>query len=98
MTDALNCIGNRDPVPDEPTSTRKLPRGLGPARVDIIIVGRVNSTTLAMKATASIPNVMTVSVDPIATGLVASLARPGGNVTGLAVDTGSRFWVSGLTF
>jgi putative tryptophan/tyrosine transport system substrate-binding protein len=59
--------------------------------VDIIIVAGVNSTTLAaMKATTTIPIVMTVSVDPVATGLVASLARPGGNVTGLAVDAGSE--------
>jgi putative ABC transport system substrate-binding protein len=59
--------------------------------VDIIIVAGVNSTTLAaMKATRIIPIVMTVSVDPVATGLVASLARPGGNVTGLAVDAGGE--------
>jgi putative tryptophan/tyrosine transport system substrate-binding protein len=59
--------------------------------VDIIIVAGVNSTTLAaMKATTTIPIVMTVSVDPVATGLVASLARPGGNVTGLAVDAGGE--------
>ena len=59
--------------------------------VDIIIVAGVNSTTLAaMEATTTIPIVMTVSVDPVATGLVASLARPGGNVTGLAVDAGGE--------
>jgi putative ABC transport system substrate-binding protein len=59
--------------------------------VDIIIGFGVNLTTLAaMKATTSIPIVMTISVDPVATGLIASLARPGGNVTGLAVDAGGE--------
>jgi putative ABC transport system substrate-binding protein len=59
--------------------------------VDVIIAsGSVPSVVAAMKATTAIPIVMAASVDPVGTGLVVSLARPGGNVTGLAVDTGGE--------
>jgi len=59
--------------------------------VDIIVATGTNPNTVAaMKATTTIPIVMTSSVDPVSTGLVASLARPGGNVTGFAADTGSE--------
>jgi ABC-type uncharacterized transport system substrate-binding protein len=53
--------------------------------VDVIVtMGGVPATRAAMQATTTIPIVMTEAGDPVGTGLVASLARPGGNVTGLA--------------
>ena len=53
--------------------------------VDIIIVAGADSTKAAKMATATIPIVMASSQDAVGDGLVASLARPGGNVTGRSV-------------
>jgi putative ABC transport system substrate-binding protein len=53
------------------------------AKVDAIVVTGPRETVAAKRATAVIPIVMTVVPDPVAQGFVASLARPGGNVTGL---------------
>src|SRR5882757_5943946 len=57
--------------------------------VDVIVAPFNPSTVAAMKATTTIPIVIVSGLDPVSAGLVASLAPPGGNVTGLAVDTGS---------
>ena len=54
-------------------------------RVDVIVAANAPSAQAAKDATREIPIVMTVLVDPAAAGLVASLARPGGNVTGLSI-------------
>jgi putative ABC transport system substrate-binding protein len=53
------------------------------APVDVIVTTGGPALVAAQQATASIPIVMMVVTDPVAQGLVASLARPGGNVTGL---------------
>ena len=57
-------------------------------KVDIIVADSTSAIMAAKKATSTIPIVMTTSTDPVGTGLVASFARPGGNVTGLTAVTG----------
>ena len=54
-------------------------------KVDVIVAFSGDSAQAARRATATIPIVMDVGGDPIRSGLVASLSRPGGNVTGLTL-------------
>jgi putative ABC transport system substrate-binding protein len=53
-------------------------------KVDLIVVTSVASASAAKSATTTIPIVMAAGSDPVAADLIASLARPGGNVTGLS--------------
>ncbi len=53
-------------------------------KVDVIVTAGGGSTRPAKEATATIPIVMTQDTDPVGNGFVASLARPGGNITGLS--------------
>jgi putative ABC transport system substrate-binding protein len=53
------------------------------AKVDLIATTSIDETSAARRATSEIPIVMTLVPDPVAAGFVTSLARPGGNVTGL---------------
>jgi putative tryptophan/tyrosine transport system substrate-binding protein len=54
-------------------------------KVDVIETSGADAALAAKSATSTIPIVSFFSVDPVATGLVASLARPGGNLTGLSI-------------
>jgi putative tryptophan/tyrosine transport system substrate-binding protein len=56
-------------------------------KVDVIVTVGTPPTLAAKQATALIPIVFAAASDPVGTGLVASLARPGGNVTGLSIQT-----------
>ena len=53
-------------------------------KVDIIVTTGPSITRAAKEATSTIPIVMTYEADPVGTGFVATLARPGGNITGLS--------------
>jgi len=53
-------------------------------KVDVIVTTGPTSTGAAKEATVTIPIVFTQHGDPVGTGVVASLARPGGNITGLS--------------
>ncbi|HZO39053.1 MAG TPA: ABC transporter substrate-binding protein [Methylomirabilota bacterium] len=57
------------------------------ANVDVIVASTSMPALAAKRATTTIPIVMVASADPVAVGLVASLARPGANITGSAVLT-----------
>jgi len=54
--------------------------------VDVIVTSATAVIVAAMQATSIIPIVFAAAGDPVGTGLVASLARPGGNVTGLSMQ------------
>jgi putative tryptophan/tyrosine transport system substrate-binding protein len=56
-------------------------------KVDVMITTGTAPTLAAKRATSVIPIVFPAAGDPVGTGLVASLARPGGNVTGLSIQT-----------
>jgi putative ABC transport system substrate-binding protein len=57
-------------------------------KVDVILATSTPPALAAKNATSTIPIVMGTSADPVGSGLVASLARPGGNVTGLSFSVG----------
>ena len=56
--------------------------------VDVIVTESTGMALAAQKATTTIPIVMTTSTNPVGDGLIASLARPGGNVTGVTDISG----------
>ena len=55
-------------------------------KLDAIVSGNTSPTSALQKATTNIPIIMTNDPDPVAAGFVKSLARPGGNITGLSIS------------
>jgi putative ABC transport system substrate-binding protein len=68
----------------KPERVPELAAELVRGKVDLIVVSGVQSASAAKKATTTIPIVIAMGGDPVGEGFVASLARPGGNVTGLS--------------
>jgi|GraSoi2013_100cm_1033763.scaffolds.fasta_scaffold08751_3 putative ABC transport system substrate-binding protein len=52
--------------------------------VDVILIGATSAIRMLQRATTTIPIVLAYSTDPVGNGFVASLSRPGGNITGLS--------------
>ncbi len=58
---------------------------------DLIVTGGNQSIAALKQATTAVPIVMTWAMDPVGAGLVTSLARPGGNITGVSLSAGPEF-------
>ena len=85
MVDYRFADSNLDRLPD-------LAAGLVRLRADVIVAGANAAVIAAKNATRTIPIVMFLAIDPVGSGLVASLARPGGNITGLTVTAGREIY------
>ncbi len=77
LIDWRNAEGNVERLP-------ALAAELVSLRVDVLVASAAPASLAAKRATATIPIVSVYTLDPVALGLVASLARPGGNVTGIS--------------
>ena len=66
---------------------RPLAEDLVRRKVDVIVASATPAIRAAMRATTSIPIVMAASPDPVGTGVVANLSHPGGNVTGVSIQS-----------
>ena len=75
--------GRLERLPDLATELVRL-------RVDVIVAATNPVIAAAKRATATIPIVMTNARDPVGAGFIASLARPGGNITGVTIDASAE--------
>jgi putative ABC transport system substrate-binding protein len=86
---ALGYVEGRNIVIERRSANRNLDRfpelaaELVRKKVDVIVVTSVQGSLAAKKATKTIPVVFAIAQEPVGVGLVASLAQPGGNVTGM---------------
>ena len=81
-----NLVVERRFADDKPDRLPRLARELVQVQPDIIVALSGQAVQAARDATTMIPIVMVIAADPVAWGLVASLSRPGGNVTGITTN------------
>lgn len=89
LVEARFASGRQELLPD-------LVNDLIRQKVDVLVVLSTATTVAARNATSTIPIVFASVFDPVAAGIVPSLARPGGNITGSAIGVGEDFggkWV-----
>jgi putative ABC transport system substrate-binding protein len=79
-----NVVFERRYGGSDPTRYPDLAAELVALNVDVIVVANTQAAAAARSKTATIPIIVVGVADPVGSGLVASLARPGGNITGLA--------------
>ena len=72
----------------DPEAVGRLAEELVASGVDILVTPRSRPPLVAARVTKTVPIIMVGAPDPVDTGLVKSLARPGGNVTGLSSNSG----------
>jgi len=101
LTDGLRALGyvegrnlllERRYAETHPERLPELAAELVRARVDLLVTAGSQASRAAKAATSSVPIVMVGVADPVEIGLVANLACPGGNVTGLAFNTGQQIY------
>ena len=94
-TEGQNILVEYRYAEDKLDRLRKFAEELARLKVDVMITGGPLATRPAKEAAGTIPIVLAYEADPVRTGLIASLARPGGNITGLTSNAeelnGKRF-------
>jgi putative ABC transport system substrate-binding protein len=83
-TEGQNIVVEYRYAEDKLDRLREFAEELARLKVDVIVTGGPIATRPAKETAGTIPIVLAYEADPIRTGLVASLARPGGNITGLS--------------
>jgi putative ABC transport system substrate-binding protein len=91
-TEGENLVIECRAAPGEDKRIPDLAAELVRLNVDVLVSEGTQSTLAAKQATKAIPIVMVYVADPVASGLVQNLARPGGNVTGLSLNISELAW------
>ena len=83
--DGSNIRLERRLYPPDPVGAERVLRAIAP-KIDLLIVGGTTGGVIAKKVTTTLPTVFQAVSDPVRLGLVASLAHPGGNMTGVSFE------------